>query len=115
MKPSGTGSPRPGKFLKRHLTGTRNTAKHRRKGNFLHLLALTVGSHSITADYSGSTDYKASTSPVLTETVNQETTTTTVTSSLNPSIFGERVILTATVKPSGTGSPTGARSSSLTV
>src|SRR3989441_1978173 len=39
-------------------------------------------------------------SPILTQTVNPAATTTTLTSSANPSIFGQNVILTATVSPS---------------
>ena len=46
---------------------------------------LAVGSLSITAVYGGSTSFNTSTSPVLTQTVNQDGTTTTVTSSRNPS------------------------------
>ncbi len=63
---------------------------------------LTVGAHSITAAYSGDTNDAASTSPVLTQTVNRAPTTTTVASSSasNTSTFGQAVTFTATVAPS---------------
>ena len=59
--------------------------------------ALTVGVHSVTGHYNGSANYVTSTSPVLTETVNQGSTTTVVGSSLNPSVSGQSVTYTATV------------------
>lgn len=68
--------------------------------------ALTVGAHTITAIYSGSTDFIASTSPALIHTVSQATTTTAITSSANPSTYDEKVSLTITVK-SSYGVPTG--------
>ena len=61
--------------------------------------ALSVAAHSITAIYSGDTNDLSSTSAVFTQTVNQAATTTTVTSSVNPSTFGQSVTLTATVAP----------------
>ena len=59
--------------------------------------SLTAGTHQLTASYAASTDYGASTSSTLTQGVNQSSTTTTVTSSDNPSSFGEIVTITATV------------------
>ena len=59
--------------------------------------ALTVGVHSVTGHYNGSANYVTGTSPVLTETVNQGSTTTIVGSSLNPSVSGQSVTYTATV------------------
>jgi hypothetical protein len=71
--------------------------------------ALLVGPHSITANYNGDTNYAGSTSSVLPQTVNSLiSTTTSLTSSLNPSVRGQQVTFTATVKPSsGAGTPTG--------
>ena len=68
-----------------------------------------VGSQAITAVYSGDTNYAPSTSAVLTQTVHQDSTTTKVTSSANPSVYGQSVMLTATVKAAspGSGTPTG--------
>ncbi len=68
-----------------------------------------VGSHSITAVYSGDADFLASTSAALTQTVNQDPTTTALSSSVNPSVSGQSVTFTATVtaNPPGAGTPTG--------
>ena len=70
---------------------------------------LALGSHAITSVYSGDTKFSASTSPELDLTVNQARTTTTVTSSANPSVFGQSVTFTAKVAPiaPGAGNPTG--------
>ena len=68
--------------------------------------ALTAGSHSITASYSGDGNYAASTSSVLTQTVNQSSSSTGLTSSANPSTYGSAVTFTATVSGTG-GTPTG--------
>ena len=69
------------------------------------------GSNSITVFYGGDTNFTTSTStPVLIQTVSQDGTTTTLSSS-DPqgSVFGETVIFTAVVTPvsPGTGTPTG--------
>jgi hypothetical protein len=69
--------------------------------------ALSVGSHSITANFSGDGNYNSSNSTPLTQTVNVAlATTTTVTSSLNPSINKQPVTFTATVT-SAAGIPAG--------
>jgi hypothetical protein len=68
---------------------------------------LAVGTASITAVYSGSVSFFASSSGALSQVVNQATTTTTLTSSLNPSIFGQPVTFTATVAPEFIGTPGG--------
>ena len=62
--------------------------------------ALPAGSNSIIASYAGDTNYGGSTSPTLTQIVNSGPSTTVVTSSLNPSTFGNAVTITATVTPS---------------
>ncbi len=74
--------------------------------------SLSAGSHSITAVYGGNSTFSGSTSAALTQVVNAPallTSTTTVTSSLNPSGQGQSVTFTATVAgPSGnTTVPTG--------
>jgi Bacterial Ig-like domain (group 3)/Pro-kumamolisin, activation domain len=71
--------------------------------------ALTVGAHSITAVYGGSANYNTSTSAVLTETVNKASSSTKLTSSLNPSTLGKSVTFTITVVTvaPGSGTPTG--------
>ena len=71
-------------------------------------VSLTPGEHSITATYSGDTNYLPSTSLVLNETENSSaSTTTTLASSVNPSSFNQFVSFTATVTASGGGTPTG--------
>ena len=70
--------------------------------------ALAVGTHPITAVYSGDIDDPGSTSPAVNQVVNSASgaaTTTGLASSLNPSLFGQSVTFTATV--SGGTSPTG--------
>ena len=59
---------------------------------------LTAGSHWVKAVYSGDSNYATSTSPGLTQTVNKKATTMTVSSSLNPSIVGEGLTYTATLR-----------------
>ncbi|MGD0195194.1 MAG: Ig-like domain repeat protein [Candidatus Dormibacteria bacterium] len=61
--------------------------------------ALPVGPASLTAAYSGDTGDTTSTSTALPQVVNQDTSNTVVTSSLNPSKTGESVTFTATVTP----------------
>jgi YVTN family beta-propeller protein len=68
--------------------------------------SLTAGSHSITASYGGDANFAGSTSTVLTQVVNKTSTTTALSSNLNPSNLGQTVTFTATVTGSG-GTPTG--------
>jgi streptogramin lyase len=70
---------------------------------------LAVGSHSLTAVYGGNIDFNSSTSPVDTKTVNQASTTTSLTAAPIPSVFGQLATLTATVTvvPPGSGTETG--------
>ncbi len=69
----------------------------------------TVATHPITAVYSGDSNYVGSTSAVFSQVVGKADTATTVVSSLNPSVFGQSVTLTATVTAiaPGGGTPTG--------
>jgi hypothetical protein len=73
--------------------------------------SLSVGSHSITAVYSDETDFDfaPSTSSTLSQTVNQDSTTAAVASSVNASVFGQSVTFTATITANspGSGTPTG--------
>ncbi len=64
---------------------------------------LGAGSPWITAVYSGGGNYAASSSPGLTQTVSKKTSTTVVSSSLNPSTVGEAVTYTAKVSAAATG------------
>ncbi len=68
---------------------------------------LSLGSHSITAVYSGDSNDLGSTSNAVSLTINQDSTTTTLTSSANPAVYGQPVTFTATVSslystPTGT-------------
>ena len=68
--------------------------------------SLTLGTHPITASYSGDTAYLPSTSAVLTETIRTTATTTTLMSSMPTSSYGQSVTFTANVT-SLSGTPTG--------
>ena len=68
--------------------------------------SLSVSGHTITAVYGGDTNFTGSTSSGLTQTVNKGATTTAVSSSANPSVFGQSVTFTATVS-STSGTPSG--------
>src|SRR2546421_1743424 len=69
---------------------------------------LTVGTHSVGATYSGDTAFSGS-SGSLTQTISKADTTTVVSSSVSPSVFGQAVTLTAPVSAAapGTGVPGG--------
>jgi len=70
--------------------------------------SLAAGNHTITASYSGDVIFQGSTAVPLIEQVTGTDTTTVVTSSLNPSQYGQSVTFTATVSPAtGTTVPTG--------
>jgi hypothetical protein len=68
-----------------------------------------IGSYPVTASYSGGPDFIASSAPALTETVNQDATTTSLGLSSSSVVFGQQLTLTATVaaKAPGAGVPTG--------
>src|SRR5207249_10806370 len=70
--------------------------------------SLAVGSHTITASYSGDSNFLGSTG-TLTQTVAKASVSTMVVSSVNPSVSGQPVTFMATVSvqsPAG-GTPTG--------
>ena len=89
-------------------TGTLSTSGGVTTATFS-ISTLDVGPHLITAKYIGDTSFTGSTSTPLIQTVNQDETTTTVSSSVNPSAFGQSVTFTATVSVNsrGAGTPTG--------
>ena len=68
---------------------------------------LSAGTDSLTAVYQGSSTLASSISNVVPQVVRPDGSTTSVTSSPNPSTFGEAVTITATVSPSGPPTPTG--------
>jgi len=71
--------------------------------------SLSSGSHTINAMYGGDPTFSASSSPPLTQAVNQASTSTTVSSIPNPSLLENSVLLTANVTPTppGGGTPDG--------
>ena len=71
--------------------------------------SLSVASHSITAVYGRDGNFTTSTSVVLSQVVNQDRTSTSLNSPVNPSVFGQSVTFTATVSADapGSGTPTG--------
>ena len=72
----------------------------------LNITTLPYGNNTLTATYSGATNILPSTSAGLVEVFHEKTTTSLV-SSLNPSLFAQPVTFTATVTPSVSGVPTG--------
>ena len=58
---------------------------------------------SITAAYGGDDNFTTSDSTALSQTVNQDSTTTSVASSTNPSVYGQAVTFTATVSANPPG------------
>lgn len=83
--------------------------------------SLTVGSHSITAVYSGDSNFSGSTSPALTQSVTSGPPTATTTAISNIVLYppttpgeqpgivhlGQSTTVTATVRTAAAGSPTG--------
>jgi len=73
--------------------------------------SLAVGSHSLTAKYSGDSQFSSVTSTAVVHVVTQASSssvvTTTVTSSLNPSVYGDTVTLSIHVSSSVGIQPTG--------
>jgi hypothetical protein len=71
---------------------------------------LPAGNHTITASYSGDSNYAPSSGSLPGgQTINGQSasSSTTVVSSANPSVFGQTVNLTATISVGGTGTPSG--------
>ena len=73
----------------------------------LTISTLAGGTDTLLAMYEGSPTLRHSPSPPVTQVVNLYLSSTTVTSSPNPSTFGQPVAMTATVAPSGPLTPTG--------
>src|SRR5439155_348498 len=64
---------------------------------------LTGGNHTVNASYGGDANYGSSDSSDLTEVVNPAPTSTTVTASPSPAVFGDTVTFTVTVSPNSVG------------
>jgi beta-glucanase (GH16 family) len=71
--------------------------------------SLSVGVHNITANYSGDSNFAGSVGMLPTQTVNPAHSSASVSSSPNPSVFGQPVVLTTTVSAvaPGVGTLTG--------
>ncbi|HET6930495.1 MAG TPA: Ig-like domain repeat protein [Candidatus Acidoferrum sp.] len=73
--------------------------------------ALSLGNHPITTSYGGDSNFNGSTGTLTgtNQVVNKANPSVAVTSSLNPSVFGQSVTFTATLTAAapGTGTPTG--------
>ena len=69
-------------------------------------VALSVGSHPITALYAGDSNYSAETSTILTQTVADANTQIALTASVNPATYGSSVTFKAVVTSNG-GTATG--------
>jgi poly(3-hydroxybutyrate) depolymerase len=67
----------------------------------------TGGTDNITAVYGGDSTYATSTSAAVKQVVDPIPTSTSVASSLNPSMYGQAVTFTATVSSGGSGTITG--------
>jgi autotransporter-associated beta strand protein len=77
------------------------------KANFP-ISTLSLGTHTVVATFAATTNFAGSTSSTLTQTV-LKASTTTLSSSLNPSTYGEAITFTSTVAAgaSFSGTPTG--------
>jgi hypothetical protein len=73
----------------------------------LTITTLAVGQHSITITYDGDSNFGASASALVVQTVNKSDTSITLRSSANPSVNGDSITFTALVS-AGAGSPIGA-------
>ena len=97
---------RDGYISERH-DGAGNGNVERRSASMT-ISTLKVGTNAIKAEYGGDANFAASTSKPVSQVVDKATTTTTLMSSLNPSVVsGQSVTFTATVKPEFSGTATG--------
>ena len=93
--------------------GTIGTATLNSNGQASVTTSLVFGNYYVNASYGGNSNYNSVSSAVLAEVVyatSNNATTTALISSVNPSAFGQTLVFTATVTPTGSGSqpaPTG--------
>jgi len=69
--------------------------------------ALGVGTKPVKAVYAGDANFTASTSKMVNQVISKATTSIVLSSSLNPSSYGQSVTFTASVLPQFSGTPTG--------
>jgi hypothetical protein len=70
--------------------------------------SLSLGTHTVTAKYSGDSTYGPASSAALTQTVNKSNAAVNLSSALNPSVFGQTVSFSISISASGgSGIPTG--------
>src|SRR5207247_1513982 len=81
----GAGTPSAGTLTFKEGATVLGTSAVSGAGGTFTTATLSVGTHPITVVFSGDACFKTSTSAVLSQTVNQANTTTTVTSAVNPS------------------------------
>ena len=91
------------------LSGTTTLGTAQLSGGTVSLAttALPVGTDSITAVYIGDSNFASSTSTAVSEVVNKASSSTLLTSSVNPSAVGQSVTFTATVTGQYGGTATG--------
>jgi len=68
------------------------------------ITSLAAGSHTVSAQYSGDSDYAASSSNVVTQTVNKNASGTSLSTSATSANLGQTITLSALVAGAGTGS-----------
>jgi len=69
--------------------------------------ALTAGTHSIVASYGGDSNDQPSTSAPLTQTVQMASSTLSIASNIDPSVYGQPVTFTVYISPQYGGNATG--------
>lgn len=108
VTPSGSGTP-TGTVTFKDGTTTLGTATLSGGTGTFNTSALVVGSHSITAVYSGDSTFTSSASPALGQTINKDGSSAAVSSSIGSAVFGQSVTFTATIGAAapGSGTPTG--------
>ena len=103
---SGSGTP-TGTVTFKNGSVTLGTGKVSDGKAFFAISTLAVGVHSITAIYSGDSQFTGSTSTALKQQVTKANSSITLNSSQNPSTSGQPVTFTTVVASSTTGTPTG--------
>ena len=103
---SGNGTP-TGTVIFQNGTATLGTATLAGGSASFTTHSLALGTATIRADYYGDTNFFGSPSGPLSQTVNKDASSTTLTSSASPSVYGEAVTFTATVAGAAPGSGSG--------